>query len=136
MFTCIFIRSNYLAKHTSPVSALQVQIKTITKLLVNFCIDKPSQYFFFCPSTYNKSLVPFLWPLVNGFTTSWPVLWVVDACLFYQKQLPPDTKDWQSSQCSSDHQREPNSSPTIKEINILGILIELSLRIKKSFICQ
>ena len=78
MFTCIFIRSNYLAKHPSPVSAPQVhwRFKTITKLLVKFCIDKPSQYFIFCPSTYNKSLVPFLWPLVNCFTTSWNVLWV------------------------------------------------------------
>ena len=78
MFTCISIRSNYLAKHPSPVSAPQVhwRFKTITKLLVKFCIDKPSQYFIFCPSTYNKSLVPFLWPLVNCFTTSWNVLWV------------------------------------------------------------
>ena len=69
MFTCISIRSNYLAKHPSPVSAPQVhwRFKTITKLLVKFCIDKPSQYFIFCPSTYNKSLVPFLWPLVNCF---------------------------------------------------------------------
>ena len=78
MFTCISIRSNYLAKHPSPVSAPQVhwRFKTITKLLVKFCIDKPSQYFIFCPNTYNKSLVPFLWPLVNCFTTSWNVLWV------------------------------------------------------------
>ena len=78
MFTCISIRSNYLAKHPSPVSAPQVhwRFKTITKLLVKFCIDKPSQYFIFCPSTYNKSLVSFLWPLVNCFTTSWNVLWV------------------------------------------------------------
>ena len=78
MFTCISIRSNYLAKHPSPVSAPQVhwRFKTITKLLVKFCIDKPSQYFIFCPSTYNKLLVPFLWPLVNCFTTSWNVLWV------------------------------------------------------------
>ena len=61
MFTCISIRSNYLAKHPSPVSAPQVhwRVKTITKLLVKFCIDKPSQYFIFCPSTYNKLLVPF-----------------------------------------------------------------------------
>ena len=68
MFTCISIRSNYLAKHPSPVSAPQVhwRFKTITKLLVKFCIDKPSQYFIFCPSTYNKLLVPFydLWLIV------------------------------------------------------------------------
>lgn len=78
MFTCISIRSNYLAKHPSPVSAPQVHwmFKTITNLLVKFCIDKPSQYFIFCPSIYNKLLVPFLWPLVNCFTTFWNVLWV------------------------------------------------------------
>ena len=78
MFTCISIRSNYLAKHPSPVSAPQVhwRFKTITKWLVKFYIDKPSQYFIFCSSTYNKWLVPFLWPLVNCFTTSWNVLWV------------------------------------------------------------
>ena len=96
MFTCISIRSNYLAKHPSPVSAPQVhwRFKTITKLLVKFCIDKPSQYFIFCPSTYNKSLVPFLWPLVNCFTTSWNVLWVGESL-----------GDWQSSYCCFDYQK-------------------------------
>jgi hypothetical protein len=50
--------------------------KNITKLLVKFCIDKPSQYFIFCPSTYNKLLILSLWPLANCFTTSWNMLWV------------------------------------------------------------
>ena len=76
IFTCISIRSNYLA--LSPVRVPQVprMLKTITKLLVKFCIDKPSQYFIFCPSTCNKPLVPFLQPLDNCFTTSWNVVWV------------------------------------------------------------
>ena len=79
MFTFISIRSNYLAKHPTPVSAPQVhwELKNITKLLVKFHVHV--QYFIFCPSTYNKSLVPFLWPLVNSFTTSWNVLWVVES---------------------------------------------------------
>jgi hypothetical protein len=43
----ISISSNYLAKHTSPVSHLQVHgaLKPISKFLVKTCIDKPSQYF-------------------------------------------------------------------------------------------
>ena len=49
MFTCISIRSNYLAKHTSTDTAPQVhgELKNITKLLVKFYIDKPSQYFIY-----------------------------------------------------------------------------------------
>ena len=39
-------------------------------ILEKFCIDKPSQYFIFCPCTYSKSLVLSLWPLFNGFTTN------------------------------------------------------------------
>ena len=57
------IRSlQHLGKCTSPVTAPQVhgELKTITKLLVKFYIDKPSQYFIFCPNTYNKLLIPFL----------------------------------------------------------------------------
>ena len=69
MFTCISIRS------ISPVtsSAGSWTITFVTKILVKSCIDKLSQYFIFCPSTYSKSLVPFLWPLVNGLTTYWNV---------------------------------------------------------------
>jgi hypothetical protein len=56
MFTSISIRSNYLAKHSSPLIAPEdhEELKTITKLLVKFCIDNLSQYFIFCNSTYNK----------------------------------------------------------------------------------
>jgi hypothetical protein len=51
----------YVLKCLSPVTAPQAhgELKTIAKLLVRFCIDKPCQYFIFCPGTYNKSLVPF-----------------------------------------------------------------------------
>ena len=78
--TCISIRSNYLAKYSSPVTALHIhwKLKTLTKILM-FCVEKPSQYFTFYPKTYNKLLVPCLWSFVNGFTTSWNVLWVVES---------------------------------------------------------
>lgn len=42
-------------------------ITLVTKILVKFCIDEPSQYFIFCSCIFSKSLLPFLWPLVNGF---------------------------------------------------------------------
>jgi hypothetical protein len=60
MFTCISMRSNYLDKHLSAVSAPPVheELKTIPKLLVKLCIDKLSQYFI-SPSTHNKPLVTF-----------------------------------------------------------------------------
>jgi hypothetical protein len=68
MFTYVSIRSNFLSKHPSPVTAPQVhgELQNITKLLVKFCIDKPSQYFVFCSSTYNKLWFPFydLWLIV------------------------------------------------------------------------
>jgi hypothetical protein len=62
MFTPISIKSNYLNKRSSPVTAPQVhgELKTVTKLLVKFCTDKPSQFLICCPSTYNKYLVLFL----------------------------------------------------------------------------
>jgi hypothetical protein len=48
--------------------ALQVhgELKTTNKLSSKFYIDKPSQYFIFCPCIYNKSLVPFndIWLIV------------------------------------------------------------------------
>ena len=61
MFICISIRNNYLSKHPSSVTAPQVhwKLKTKTKLFVKLCIDKFSQYNTFCPSTYNKSWLPF-----------------------------------------------------------------------------
>ena len=61
MFTWISIKSMYLAKHSSPVTASKIgwELRNITKLLVKFSIGKPSQYFVFCSSSYNKSLFPF-----------------------------------------------------------------------------
>jgi hypothetical protein len=120
MFTCISIRSNYLAKHPSPVSAPQVpwRFKTITKLLVKFCIDKASQYFIFCSNTYNKSLVPFLWPLVNYFTTSWNVLWVEESLVTIKEQWTGNT--WETSRvliAVLTIRKGTNSSPTIKKLN-------------------
>ena len=120
MFTCISIRSNYLAKHTSTDTAPQVhgELKNITKLLVKFCIDKPSQYFIFCPSTYNKSLVSFLWPLINSFTTSWNVLWEGESLVTIWEQLTGDT--WETDRVLISVltiRKGSNSSPTKKELN-------------------
>jgi hypothetical protein len=41
MSICILTMSNYLAKHSSFVTRLQVhrQLKTITKLSLKFCVD-------------------------------------------------------------------------------------------------
>jgi hypothetical protein len=62
MFTCISIKSNYLAKYSLSATSFtgSWRVKTITKLSLKFCIDKLSQYFIFYLCTYNKSLVPFL----------------------------------------------------------------------------
>jgi hypothetical protein len=53
------IRSIYLAKHSLPFIAPQVneKLKKKPRLFEKFYIDKPSQYFILCPSTYNKSFV-------------------------------------------------------------------------------
>lgn len=89
MFTCISIRSNYLAKHPPPVKTPQVhwKLKTITKLLVKFWIDNPVNILSSILEPINKSLVPFWWPSISGFTTFWIngfatfwiVLWVVES---------------------------------------------------------
>ena len=108
LFTCTSIRRNYLAKHPSPITAPQLhwKLKTVTKLLVKFCIDKPSKYFIFIYFTYNKSLVPFLCPLVNCFTTSWNVLWVVENLVtIYEAINCYHRGDWHSSHCGFDYQK-------------------------------
>jgi hypothetical protein len=42
-----------MAKQSSFVTSLQVhgKLKTVTKLSLKFCTDKPSQYFISCPCT-------------------------------------------------------------------------------------
>jgi hypothetical protein len=119
MFTCISLKSRDPTKYSSPATALKVhgKLRNLTKLLVKFCIDKPSQYFMFCPCIYSKPLFTFLWPMFSVFTTSCNVFWVVYACLLSQKQLNYDPKDLQSSHCSFDCHGEPNSSPTVKVFN-------------------
>jgi hypothetical protein len=136
MFTCLSIRSNSLAKHPSPVSAPQVhwRFTIITKLLVNFCIDKPRQHYIFCPSTYNKFVSSLLWPLVNCFTTTWNVLWVEESLFTIKEQLTGDT--WEIVRVLIAVlviRKRTNSRPIIKSLIItdiiLRILIESSLRL-------
>jgi hypothetical protein len=66
--------------------------KCLKILLMNFCIEKSTQYFIFCPRTYNKLLVPcfYFWPFFNCFTTFWNVLWV-KILVIMRKHLTGDT---------------------------------------------
>ena len=119
-FTCKSNRLYYLGKRPSPVTDSQVhgRFKTISKLSGKFCIEKPSQYFIFCPLTYKKSLVRFLWPLINCFTASWNVLWVGESLVTIYEQLTGDT--WKTGRvliAVLTIRKEPSNSPTIKELS-------------------
>lgn len=113
-FPRLFVLSTYtyfrihdhMLQSSSTVSDQQVHwsYQTITMILVKFCIGKPNQYFIFYPRTYNKSLVPFWWPLVNCYTTSCNVLWVGESLVTIKEQLVRDIWKTGSSHCSFDSQ--------------------------------
>lgn len=59
-FKCVSTRlsgTGIMCQHNPQLHWL---LKTITKWLVKLCIDKPSEHFIFCPSTY-RLLIPCLW---------------------------------------------------------------------------
>ena len=64
MFICASTKSSYLARINFLWLVPQCHWESTTimfmsKLSLTFCIDKPNQYFIFCPWTYNESFIPF-----------------------------------------------------------------------------